>query len=74
MSARINDADQLALLEPCPVCQRLAPGPSSGLTLWGGPGYHEWCLVALRRWYPDAVMRVETVRIDAELTANEATR
>ncbi len=58
MTDRNVEADLLALLEPCLICLRPVMGPNSGAEVWGTPGYHEGCLAAARRWYPEEAAEV----------------
>jgi hypothetical protein len=48
--------EQLALIEPCPICLRITASPDArqpDIDPWGA-GAHRHCLTAAARWYPNA--------------------
>lgn len=57
---RPDDPNQLALLEPCPICKELTPGRYSGELHGIFTAGHEFCYYAARRWYPHLADRFET--------------
>ena len=46
-----DEAEQLAFLEPCPICDQLTIGPQSGVVGVYGVESHRNCYQAVLRWY-----------------------